>query len=150
MNLIRNKQQTVLHDLLVATRKSVDHYRDAADFLGALRAGNELRSIANERDRLVEGLEQAVKESGDLPSVPDEDRESVEKLFHRVHASLSSDEVQDVLQQRLDAEQAFARELAAIHDTGSVGKDAGLLAAMEEHVQFVIKRLNELLQALAR
>lgn len=147
MTLIRNKQQLALHDLLVATRKTADHYRDAADFLGFIPASDELRRVASERERLIERLERAVRQAGDLPSLPDEDRESVEKFLHHVHANLSSDEVQDILRQRLDAEREFAHLLGSVEDAENVGgDDPRLLGDIEDHVHSVTARLERLLQ----
>lgn len=145
MNLFRNPQQLALNDILVAVRASADQYRDAADFVESRGASEELRRIANERDALVRRLEQAVRLAGDLPSVPDEDRESVEKLFHRLHASLSKDEIRDIMRQRLDTEYELARIVSAIRESGSVDDYLGLIEDVQRHVQVVITQLEQLL-----
>jgi hypothetical protein len=147
MSLLRSEQQLVLNDVLVAFEKSVDHYRDAANFLSLVPPGETLRRIARERDRLVQRLIQAVHAAGDLPSVPDEDRESVEKLYHRLHAGLSRDEVKDVLQQRLEAERALGDTVAEARGAGWADNQAALLGDLERHVQAATARLQDLLQS---
>lgn len=145
MNLIRNPQQLALNDLLVAIRASADHYRDAAAFVESWTASEDLGRIAGERDALVQRLEEAVRSAGDLPSVPDEDRESVEKLFHRLHASLSRDEIHDIMRQRLDAERQLAGLVSAIRESESVGDYRGLIDDIQQHVQAVSKHVEHLL-----
>lgn len=145
MTIVRNNQQLALNDLFVAGTKTADHYRDAADFLGSLPPSQVLRGIASERDKLVQRLEQAVRASEDLPSVPDEDRESVEKLFHRVHASLSDDQIKDILQQRLDAEEEFARIVTDIREAGWMENEPELLADVDQHIQSAKMKLRELM-----
>ncbi len=145
MNLIRNPQQLALNDMVVAMRASADHYRDAADFVESRAASEELGRIAGERDALVQRLKEAVRSAGDLPSVPDEDRESVEKFFHRLHASLSKDEVHDIMRQRLDAERELEHLASAIGESGSAGDYLGLMDDIQRHVQLVIRRVEHLL-----
>lgn len=146
MSLLRNDQQVALNDLLVESEKSADHYRDSADFLGSLPPSLELNRIAGEREQLSQELSEAVRASGDFPSVPDEDLESVEKLFHRVHASLSHDEMRDVLQLRLDAEEEFARQIEDARQHGLTAGHETLIGELQQHVQSSIARLRGMLQ----
>lgn len=144
MNLIRDDQQLGLNDLLVAIQKSSDHYRDAASYLESSYPSSELWQIARERDQIASQLRRAIRELGDLPSAPDEDRESVEKLFHRVHASLSENEIQDLLDQRLDAEREFMANLERIRREEWAQEKSLLLSELGEHTRATITRLEEL------
>jgi len=119
MSIIRNDRQVALNDLLVAVEKSADHYQASADSLQdhAPAVSRQLRELAGRRERLADVIKREIQASGDLPSAPDEDRESVEQLFQRVHASLAPDQILDVLRQRLDAEDALADLLSRIRDS---------------------------------
>lgn len=118
MSIIRNDRQVALNDLLVAVEKTADHYRASADSLQdhAAAVATQLRELAQRREQLSDLIKREIQASGDLPSAPDEDRESVEQLFQRVHASLAPDQILDVLRQRLDAEDELDSLLARIGD----------------------------------
>jgi uncharacterized protein (TIGR02284 family) len=150
MSIFRSDQQVALNDLLVASEKTADHYRDSADFLDGLEVSEGLRSIADERDALAQRLRDAIQSSGDLPSAPDEDRESVEQLFHRVHASLSHDEIRDVLQQRLEGEEHFESLLRDAREAGWTRGSEGLVREIETHIAATRQRVQGMFEACCK
>jgi hypothetical protein len=144
MSLLRSDEQVALNDLLVASETSVDHYRDTAELVLHSPVSKEMQAVANERQALVKQLEYAVRASGDLPSEPDADRESVEKLYHRVHAAVADDEIGDLLEQRLHGEHELARQVAMIREKQWAPQHDGLIAAIGRHAQHTIARLEAL------
>lgn len=147
MSIFRSDQQVALHDLLVTSEKSADHYRDSADFLAGLNVSEKLKTIADERDELAQHLTQAIQSLGDLPSAPDEDRESVEKLFHRVHASLSQDEIRDILRQRLDGEAHFEYLIRSAREAGWTKGIEDVVGEIEAHVEATKHKVQTLLDS---
>ncbi|MGD8176349.1 hypothetical protein [Marinimicrobium sp. ARAG 43.8] len=104
MNLIRTDLQTALHDLYTALEESADHYYDAADFVESATASQLFKSIAQERDQLADALERVIRDSGDMPAPPNDEKEAGEQLLHRLHSFFSADQTADVIEQRLEAE----------------------------------------------
>ncbi|WP_341939067.1 hypothetical protein [Marinimicrobium sp. C2-29] len=109
MNLLRTDLQTALHDLHVAVQESIDNYRDASTFVEDRRASELFAAIAGEREPLQGEIEQAIRETDDLPAAPDSDREAGEQLLHRLHSLFSRDQTEDVIAQRLEGEAALER-----------------------------------------
>ncbi|SDK25090.1 hypothetical protein [Microbulbifer yueqingensis] len=104
MALIRDDRETALNDLHMAFRHSADNYRDAAEFLDDPEASERCLAIARGRDELAERVAEEIRALGELPSVPDRDRETGEQLLQRLEAMFSPDETTRVLLQRRDAE----------------------------------------------
>ena len=107
MNLLRTDKEVALNDLLVASRETVDHYQDAVEYLNDDHITPVLRMIMQERQGFIQRIEQAIRALGDLPSVPDPDRETGEMLLHHVTAALSSDTATQILEQRINAQRAL-------------------------------------------
>ncbi|MFI2810209.1 MULTISPECIES: hypothetical protein [Microbulbifer] len=105
MALIRDDVQVALHDLHVALKHSADSYSHAADFLNDAGASNRCRSIASERDKLAALVAAAVREAGDLPAVPDSEREVGEQLLQRLESLFSADQAREVMAQRREADR---------------------------------------------
>lgn len=145
MSLLRTKQQVALQDLLIASKDSVDHYRDAAAFLESPGVTDTLCQIADQRADLIERLELAIRDTGDLPSAPDADLEDSERLFHRLRAALSPDETEAVLRQRLDAEQHLMHLVKQGEKAGLFQPYDTLLNELARHIETVTERLQELL-----
>lgn len=149
MNLIRNERQAALNDLLVAVEKSSDHYRDAVNYLKSSYPSNELRQIARQRDQMALRIEQAIRQADDLPSAPDEDRETFEKLLHRMHASISEDEILDLLQQRLAAEQDFLAMIDQSRQGDWAEQERGMLDELERQARDTAVRVSQLIDDLS-
>ncbi len=94
-----------LNELLVACRESVDHFRDATRIVAAEKVAQELTHIADAREKFIPALEQQIRELGDLPAMPDPDKEDSEMLLHHIGAAVSDDYTNALLQQRIAAEK---------------------------------------------
>ncbi|WP_049722838.1 hypothetical protein [Gilvimarinus polysaccharolyticus] len=111
MSVLRNDVQVALNDLHVALMQSADHYRYAAEFVTDKLTCELFDTIAHARDLLAKEAEEAVRNSGDLPSVPDADRETGEQLLQRLEAAFSAHETEGVIYQRLEAESQLEQLL---------------------------------------
>ncbi|WP_250462367.1 hypothetical protein [Microbulbifer litoralis] len=121
MSLIRNETQTALGQLHIALQHSADCYRHTAEFLDDASVGGQFIDIAAGRERLAARVAEAIRATGDLPSEPDPDRETGEQLLSRLRSLFSADQVQEVTEQRLEADRELAAQL-----------DGGELAVLED------------------
>ncbi|MGM8228352.1 hypothetical protein ACSV5M_17355 [Cellvibrio sp. ARAG 10.3] len=144
MNLLRTDKEVALNDLLVASRETADHYQDALEYLDDHPITPALRDIMQERLSVIERIEQAIRALGDLPSMPDPDRETGEMLLHHVTAALSSDSATEILEQRIKAERHLLALLKACSDVGLDSDQPQLLQEMAQQVHRVITRLEQL------
>lgn len=108
MTFIRTDQQAALNNLLVAVRETNAHYRDSVELLTDEVMRKTLRNIIRQREPFLVRLEEAVRAVGDLPSMPDPDREAGAMLLHHVTALMKDDYLEDVITQRLAAENNLA------------------------------------------
>lgn len=111
MSFIRTDEQAALYEAHIAVEESAHHLRDASEFLDDPALSGLLREAAERREGLTRRLEEAVRDSGDLPAEPDPDRESLEQLAHRIGAALSPDDRDPVVRQRIDAEQQLLQRI---------------------------------------
>lgn len=147
MNLIRTEQQVALNELLVAVEKSADHLRDAAAFLDEADIEHELIQLAERREQVAADLRTAIRASGDLPSAPDPDTESSEKLLHRISAFITGEKEQHTLQQRLNAEESLAELTDAVRQRDIGPELDGLIYEVKESIREVKLHLQNLLPA---
>ena len=116
MSLLRTDLQMALNDLHVTLMESADYYSDAAGFLEGdahQTLCEQLQRLAEERSALAGKVEAAIRQSGDLPSVPDADRETGGEWLQRLEAVLDEDQAEHILAQRLEAEDNLLQELSA-------------------------------------
>ena len=144
MNLLRTDKEVALNDLLVASRETIDHYQDAVEYLNDDHITPVLRMIMQERQGFIQRIEQAIRALGDLPSVPDPDRETGEMLLHHVTAALSSDTATQILEQRIKAERHVLELVQACHAAGLDDAHGQLLVEMEQQIHSAIERLDAL------
>lgn len=145
MSIIRTDEEVALNDLLVASRETVDHYRDAAEFLKDTNITSVLRTIATQREPFIERLTDAVRALGDLPSMPDPDKETGAMLLHHAGAFLSDDYSTEVLEQRIEAEQHLAELVQAGRAIGLDKSCGPLLDEISEHIAQTSEQLQLLL-----
>ena len=144
MNLLRTDKEVALNDLLVASRESIDHYQDAVEYLDYDHVTPVLRMIMQERLGFIERIEQAIRALGDLPSVPDPDRETGEMLLHHITAALSSDTATQILEQRLKAERHLLELVQVCRAAGLDDEHGPLLRELEQQIHTAIEGLDAL------
>ncbi|MEX1196912.1 MAG: hypothetical protein WEB57_03485 [Pseudohongiellaceae bacterium] len=144
MSIMRSEYQVALQDLHSRILESVDHYRDSARFVEEEGAARLFRGIADDREAFASRVAEVVRKAGDLPAAPDADRETGEQLIHRLHAWFSSDQTQDVIEQRLDAEAELASWLVAQRGQSHSDVYRELLGELEQQTGEVRSRLRSL------
>lgn len=149
MGLFLSDEQVALNELHAASQQTADHYRDAADFLDDQQVADELREIAQLRDDIVLRLEEVIRATGDLPSVPNADKEGIEQLIHRIRAALSPDETQEVLRQSLTIEQSLQEQAEALRQDALAQNYDELFYEFSANLETVRERINKLLDQLA-
>lgn len=144
MTLIRDERETALNDLHMAFRHSADNYRDAAEFLDDPDASHRCEAIARERDALADSAADEIRALGELPSVPDRDRETGEQLLQRLGAMFSPDETSRVLEQRRDADRELLGWLRGDELTPLQKDYSELLKRCEGQVEQALAGLSQL------
>lgn len=133
-----------LNELLVACRESVDHFRDATRIIAAERMAQDLKQIADTREQFIPALENQIRALGDLPAMPDPDKEDSAMLLHHIGAAVSDDYTHTLLQQRIEAEKNI---LVLIEQTKNNDEDnacVSLLDDLEAQVKNAIEKLSVL------
>lgn len=149
MSLLRTDLQMALNDLHVTLMESADYYSDAAGFLEGEAHHSlcaELQRLAEERSALAGRVEAAIRQTGDLPSVPDADRETGGEWLQRLQAVLDEDQAEHILAQRLEAEEHLREELDAYTMAPVRESYHDVYQQVADHVQAA----REQLQALRR
>lgn len=146
--MLRNDAEVSLDDLLRAVREAADLYADDIEADPGLAPLFD--DLLRRRQRLAEALTGLIRARGGLPREPDEDRETLHRLGHRLRAVFAEDGPAELLRDRLDAES----ELSRLADTAlehAVDADSrATLGAVREDVAQARQRLAERLAAQAR
>ncbi|WP_020207655.1 hypothetical protein [Gilvimarinus chinensis] len=111
MSFVRNETQVALRDVHVALLESVDHYRDAAEFSSSQVAAECFNAIAEAREALANEYAEAIRAADDLPSVPDPELEGGEQFLSHLATLFAADELEGLVEQRLDAENRLEQLL---------------------------------------
>ncbi len=146
MSLLRTDAQVAIDDLLVAIEDSAEKYYDAAEFLDVAAVAAVMQWIGDQRQELAARFDRALRSLGERPSVPDPERQSLEKLAQHLNAAMAHARVAPVLEQRLAAEQHLARLAADARGAGLDDDCRELVDALAEHVAVVTERLQALLR----
>ena len=125
--------EVLLNELLVACRESVDHYQDAINLVEKPEIGSSFEAIANQRKLFCKRLAEAIRELGDLPSVPDPDKETGAMIIHHLGAALSPDYTNEVLTQRIAAEEHILELIGKAQEIKESEFCAALLNDLSKH-----------------
>ncbi|MDR7089000.1 MULTISPECIES: DUF2383 domain-containing protein [Cellvibrio] len=135
--------EVALNELFVACRESIDHYHDAAELVGQSEIAKHFLDIANSRKLFLNRLASAIRELGDLPSVPDPDKEAGEMMLHHLSAALSSDYTNEALAQRIKTEEHILALVNAARKTEPNQSCTGLLNDLTSHIEDAINTLTK-------
>lgn len=146
--MFRSEAQVALDDLQLACRHAAGLYEEDAAIIGNAPLAELFRELGAQRSRMADRLERQQRRLGDLPSVPDEDRETLTHLKDRLQAQLSRDEYRTLLDNRLQTEheleylvdRALTQELPA--------PARSLLEDVRRQVELGRRRLRAALGAL--
>jgi len=134
--------EVALNELLVACRESVDHFRDGTELVNNDQLTSDFKHFANEREPFISLLEQKIRELGDLPTMPDPDKEDSEMLIHHLGAAVSEDYTEKVVQQRLDAETNLLEIIRKAREQDVNKHCESLLNNLESQIVKVVDRLS--------
>lgn len=134
--------EVALNELLVACRESIDHYQDAAELVGQSDIAKRFLDIAKRRKLFLNRLSSAIRDLGDLPSVPDPDKEAGEMMLHHLGAALSSDYTNEALTQRIKTEEHILALVHAARKTEPNQSCTTLLIELSSHIEEAINMLN--------
>jgi len=104
--MIRDERAVILDDILVLCEEAADQYEDGRnridrdEWLSGLFA-----RLARERHEMAMEVEQHIRRFGDLPSEPDADDETVERLLSRLKSALTDDVRLALLDERINTEK---------------------------------------------
>jgi len=141
--LLSNLEVT-LNELLVASRESVDHFRDGVNLVTDEKIAREFKHLASEREPFILLLEQKIRDLGDLPTVPDPDKEDSEMLLHHIGAAVSEDYTDKLIQQRVDAEKKLLDIIQRTRTNDESNSCKTLLDNLEQQVIGFIEKLSAL------
>lgn len=134
--------EVALNELLVACRESIDHYQDATELVESSDVAKDFLDIINVRKLFLTRLESAIRELGDLPSVPDPDKEAGEMVLHHLGAALSTDYTTEALTQRISAEEHILTLVNAARATEANQSCTTLLIDLSKHIRETINMLT--------
>ncbi|MES2822791.1 MAG: DUF2383 domain-containing protein [Pseudomonadota bacterium] len=143
MNFFRTDGQAALNTLLVTTRETLDHYRDAMELVDT-KLAELFRDICGQRRSFVHRLETAVRASGTLPAVPDPDKEAAEMLLHHVAALIKSHYARDLLEQRIEGEKKLAALVIEAQTAELDSPPTTLLNDFAQHISDTDAKLQSL------
>lgn len=107
--MLRTERQVALHDLLEALIAAANRYDDDVEVLPEGVLSELCQQLAQQRRRLGEALAIKLRDLGDLPTQPDTDRETLDRLGGRLLALLAPDEQALVVEKHLAAEAELER-----------------------------------------
>jgi hypothetical protein len=144
MSIFRTDKQVAFTDLLVAVEETVEDYIDLAKVLGDSPSAAQFLTFANERIPLIESLEAELRLLGDLPSVPNADKEDVGKLVHRIRAAFSSDALHPALKELIGDEE-HSLQLAKICEQKELNEaERKLVMDLVQQIDQTLARLHRM------
>lgn len=136
--------EVALNEVLVACRESVYHFRDAAELITTENVARELDKLANQRETFIPVLEREIRNLGDLPSMPDPDKENSAMLLRHLGAAMAQDYTSTLLQQRIEAEQHLIELINQARESDTEGTCKTLLDDLALQTNNSIEQLREL------
>ena len=107
----RSEAEVALNDLEEFVREAADLYADDAEVLAPGELADLFADLAARRDRFASRLADHIRRSGDLPVLPDADRETFHRLGNRLRAALAADGRQALLEDRIAAEEELHQRI---------------------------------------
>lgn len=146
MTMIRTEKQVALQNLLVTLSETIELYEDAAQYLVGAELSKTLSEIVGKRKVLISSLQNAVRDSGDLPATPDPDKETLKKLLAHLYATLADDTAAQTLRNCITAEDQLSIELAECRQAGLEAQYSQLLIETADNIASTKMQLQNLLE----
>ncbi|HTF98578.1 MAG TPA: hypothetical protein VL995_20725 [Cellvibrio sp.] len=136
--------EVALNELLVESQKTVDHFRDATQLINDRQMALEFKRIADIRKIFISQIEAKIREFGDLPTMPDPDKEDGEILLHHLGAAITEDYSNKILEQRMEADKNIKQLIQKLRDVDNEDSCSTLSTEFATHVDNTLKKLSSL------
>lgn len=103
--MLLDDQQVMLNDLVSAYQEAILYYEDAVKQLQSDDLVRVFQEICSLHETAVSHLSAAIRETGDLPRAPHDERGELHKMFTHMKATLADDERQVFLTDRTTHER---------------------------------------------
>jgi hypothetical protein len=121
--LLSTPAEAALAEIGSFCRESADLYRDAASLAQSVPLRDMFAALASRHDEAAARIEARIRAHGDLPRMPDPEREALGELATRVKRVFAADEADVLIDERVAGEQQLAewvdRALALDHDAAT-------------------------------
>ena len=108
MPLLRSTAETALDVVAESCRETADEYRTAANVTHDAELAQLFGELEEKRRTAADELMREIREMGNLPDVPDADREALDHLSTRVKAALATSEREALLADCRQREEKLA------------------------------------------
>ncbi len=143
--LIKNDKQVSLDQVNQLLRLSADQFDDASRRIDDAPLADWFAQLASERRDLSCELEELVRQSGELPSRPDPDKELVTNLLTGLKEAFAVDHIKHELQQRDLVEADLENALMEAQRMNQEPGMTALLSKLAAHVNTVRSRIKSIL-----
>lgn len=145
MFYILSDTEVAFNEILVACQESIDYFESAIARVEDENKTALLQSIVNQRKQFSKSFTDIIRRNGDLPAMPDPDKETGEMIIEQVAASLSDNDINYVISHRIENEmhlQALTEKATEMEMNES---DRTLLQKFLNHIQNTVAELSSLI-----
>lgn len=136
MDWLRSDEQTALQKLYVALSESIDYYEYLLSHCPENIPARSLKTIIDERKVHQKRLAESIKDSGDLPSATDPDKEAIIEWYVSLQASLTDDSGEKTQQYLIHIEEKMIDLLASKESKELWVKHEYICKSIEQHLQW--------------
>lgn len=142
--MLRDDRQVALDDVIVALENAADAYADASELLE--KADPEMSArfdeLARRRAAAAARVTEHLRATGDLPSEPDQDLETVDVVIRHLKAQFAAPEWDELTTEALSREEEIAAKVEAATATGLPDPALDTLKRLEQDVRETIEALR--------
>jgi uncharacterized protein (TIGR02284 family) len=133
--LLRDEIQTALNEVETLCLASADDYASSAGKAEDPTLARQFEGVAQQRRALAAALAPHIRALGDLPQVPDPDREAVEHVLVGIQAFLSGDRTASLRAHHLRTDAQLQQALASALQQRLPNETHSLLERMLQQVE---------------
>lgn len=145
MFYILSDTEVALNEILVACQQSIDYYEDTLTGIRDEKSIRTINNILEQRKQFSTDLEEIILDLGSLPSAPDPDKETGELIIEKVAASLSENDTNYIIANRIEAEKHILSLLDLTKNSDLKEPHQRVLDNLTTQVKQTIKELTALL-----
>lgn len=145
MFYILSDTEVAFNEILVACQESIDYYENAITRIDDENKAALFQSIVNQRKLFSNSLTDIIRSNGDLPAMPDPDKETGEMIIEQVAASLSANDINYVVSHRIETEKHLQTLIEKATEMEMNESDQKLLQNFLNHIEKTIEDLSSLI-----